>query len=57
MEEKRSIYIQSFENLSQSSRQRNIDYLDDEILMQAFLPFGESTFTRSKTENPKNLHA
>ena len=56
MEEKRSIYIQSFESLSHSSRQKNIDYLDDEILMQAFTPYGESTFTRSKTENPNKLH-
>ncbi len=37
--------------------ERNIDYLDDEILMQTFSPFNENPYARSKTDNPKNLQA
>jgi hypothetical protein len=49
------MFVQSFDHLSKSERER--DYLDDEVLMQTFLPFGENTFVRSKTENPKNLYS
>jgi hypothetical protein len=42
--------------LTKSSQEQNIDFLDDEILMQTFSSFGMAgTFARSKTDNPKTL--
>lgn len=57
-EEKNSNFIQNFDNLTKSSQEINLNFLDDDIIMQTFLPFGSSSsFARSKTDNPKTLQA
>ena len=52
------MFIESFDYLTKNSQQQNIDFLDDEILMQTFSVFGTSnSFARSKTDNPKTLQS
>lgn len=56
IEEKNNHFIQNFDSLTKSSQERNINFLDDDILMQTFLPFGSAnSFSRSKTDNPRTM--
>jgi len=55
IEENKNIFVQNFDNLTKSSHERNVEFFDDDILMQAFLPFGGNSFSRSKTDNPRRL--
>jgi hypothetical protein len=56
IEERTSTFVQNFDNLTKSSQDVNINFLDDDILMQTFLPFGcNNSFARSKTDNPRSL--
>ena len=58
IEEKSNDFIQNFDNLTKSSQEKNINFLDDDIIMQTFLPFGSNnSFSRSKTDNPRTMEA
>jgi len=47
--------MQNFDHLTKSTIEKNVNYLDDDYLMQTFSPFDSSSYTRSKTDNPRNL--
>ena len=58
IKEKSNDFIQNFDNLTKSSQEKNINFLDDDIIMQTFLPFGSNnSFSRSKTDNPRTMEA
>lgn len=55
IEEKKNNFVQTYDHLSKSSLDKNLNYLDDDILMQTFSPFDPSSYSRSKTDDPRNL--